>query len=82
LGKDEVATVCVFARRAAALVVTPGLGRRPADSSLGGGSSGGVRLIDTRPRVLPLDSGVAVLIVAWDGDLRSPIDARGVAGLV
>jgi hypothetical protein len=64
LGSDEVVMACVFARRAAALVVTPGLGRRPADSGLGGKSSGGALLFDTRLRVLPFDSGVAVLLVA------------------
>lgn len=66
LGNDEAAILGFFARRVAALVRMPGLGVSPVDSDLGGCSSEEVLFIaaDARLRVVPFESGVAVLMVA------------------
>jgi hypothetical protein len=67
LGNDEVVGgLAFFVRRTAARVRMPALGVLEADSGFGGGCStddGRAILVDTRRRVLALDSGVPVLMV-------------------
>ncbi len=85
LGNEEEATLPFFERRVAARVRIPeaGLGVLLTESGREGRSSEGdlITFTDTRPRAEAFESGVAVLIVAWDGDLASPIDMRGADGL-
>lgn len=84
LGNEEATRLVFFARRVPARVRMPDLGVLLAESTDFGGCSSEVVLAavpDTRLRVETFESGVAVLVVAWDGDLVSPIDARGGDGL-